>query len=191
MSTTLHFVPLDRISVEQDFNPRHDFDGLDVLVESVKAQGILQPILLRPEADNRYVVVAGERRFRAAGLAGLTEVPALVNDSSNGVTFTQALAENLNRQDLNPVEEALAYADVTAAPQSDRQGWIRGLDSAAWGDQYASGEPPVSKAVAKVAAKVLPASVKDALAAKVAERDRIDPPDLGDDEDASMDGDDA
>lgn len=90
--------------------PRRVFDEekLRELAESIKAQGVIQPILVRRESDG-YRLIAGERRWRAAQLAGLKEVPALVRDASEAEAFQLALVENLQRTDLNPIEEAEGY----------------------------------------------------------------------------------
>lgn len=91
--------------------PRRHFDpeALQELADSIRVQGVLQPILLRPRRDGRYEIVAGERRWRAAQLAGLHEVPALVREMDQARVFEVALIENVQRQDLNPMEEAIAY----------------------------------------------------------------------------------
>jgi ParB family chromosome partitioning protein len=95
------------------FQPRGPFDpaALTELVESVKARGILQPLLVRPHPDDpsRFQIIAGERRWRAAQAAGLHEVPALVRDLTDTDAMAAALVENLQRQDLNAMEEAQGY----------------------------------------------------------------------------------
>lgn len=90
--------------------PRRDFNeqAMSELAESIKAQGVLQPVLVRPREEG-YELVAGERRMRAAGMAGLTEIPALVRELSDQQSLAIALIENLQREDLNPLEEALGY----------------------------------------------------------------------------------
>ena len=87
---------------------RMDEGALAELADSIKAQGLLQPILVRPLADapDRYEIIAGERRFRAAQLAGLTEVPVLVKAVDDHAAAAMALIENIQREDLNPLEEA-------------------------------------------------------------------------------------
>lgn len=93
--------------------PRRTFDEgkLRELAASVKEQGVLQPILVRPTAGsrNKYEIVAGERRWRAAKMAGLKKIPAIVKTLNDDVTLEVALIENIQRQDLNPLEEALTY----------------------------------------------------------------------------------
>jgi ParB family chromosome partitioning protein len=105
-------VPIDQIDTNP-FQPRMDFDPneLESLAESIKVQGVLQPILVRkhPVEADRYQIIAGERRFRAAGLAGLTEIPTLLRDMDDSDAAVVALVENLQRQDLNPLEEAEGY----------------------------------------------------------------------------------
>lgn len=90
--------------------PRKHFDQerLAELAASIREHGVVQPIVVRPKGD-RYEIVAGERRWRASQLAGLTKVPALVRDFSEAETMEIALIENLQREDLNPLEEAEAY----------------------------------------------------------------------------------
>ena len=87
-----------------------DEGALYELAESIKAQGVMQPILVRPlhEGENagKYEIIAGERRFRASGLAGLLSVPVLVRDVANEAAAAMALIENIQREDLNPLEEA-------------------------------------------------------------------------------------
>ena len=86
---------------------RMDEGALQELAASIRAQGLMQPILVRPvNGDNRYEIIAGERRFRAAQIAGLTEVPVLVKDVDDQAAAAMALIENIQREDLNPLEEA-------------------------------------------------------------------------------------
>ncbi len=89
---------------------RMDEGSLYELAESIKAQGIMQPILVRPIGNNRYEIIAGERRSRAAQLAGLDEVPVLVKDVPDESAAAMALIENIQREDLNPLEEAQGIA---------------------------------------------------------------------------------
>ncbi|MBU2568513.1 MAG: ParB/RepB/Spo0J family partition protein [Gammaproteobacteria bacterium] len=92
------------------FQPRKDIDPerIKELADSIKAQGIIQPIVLRKIGDERYEIVAGERRWRAAQLAGLQEVPVVVRDIDDKGAMAIALIENIQREDLNPLEEAEA-----------------------------------------------------------------------------------
>jgi ParB family transcriptional regulator, chromosome partitioning protein len=85
---------------------RMDEGSLYELAESIKSQGIMQPILVRPVSAGRYEIIAGERRFRAAALAGLDEVPVLVRQVADEAAAVMALIENIQREDLNPLEEA-------------------------------------------------------------------------------------
>jgi len=85
---------------------RMDQEALAELAESIKAQGVMQPILVRPVAEERYEIIAGERRWRAARLAGLSTVPALVRDVPDRQALAVSLIENIQREDLNPLEEA-------------------------------------------------------------------------------------
>ena len=92
--------------------PRRRVDGeaLTALADSVRAQGVVQPVLVRPRPDGAYELIAGERRWRAARAAGLATVPALVRESDDSESLLLALVENVAREDLSPVEEARAYA---------------------------------------------------------------------------------
>jgi ParB family transcriptional regulator, chromosome partitioning protein len=109
---------LRQMSVElikpNERQPRKDFGGeaLLALAESIKARGILQPLVVRPLPGGEYELIAGERRLRAAKLAGLEQVPALVRDTDDTDRLELALIENMAREDLNPVEEARACATL-------------------------------------------------------------------------------
>lgn len=91
--------------------PRKNFDEdtLSELAQSIAEHGIIQPILVRPLADGGYQLVAGERRWRAARLAGLTEVPVVIRELTEDEVIVLSLIENLQREDLNPIEEALGF----------------------------------------------------------------------------------
>ncbi|MEE2786646.1 MAG: ParB/RepB/Spo0J family partition protein [Myxococcota bacterium] len=104
-------VPIDRVHAAEH-QPRTHFDSkkIDELAASISAEGLLQPIVVRSTAQEGYVIIAGERRYRAAHQAGLAEIPVIVRDSTEGKAYELALIENLQRQDLNPLEEAEAYA---------------------------------------------------------------------------------
>lgn len=95
--------------------PRKNFDekAIEELAESVRIHGIIQPIIVRAAGDGFYVIVAGERRYRAAKLAGLTEVPVIITELSSSEAAEVALVENLQRSDLNPIEVAEAYKALT------------------------------------------------------------------------------
>ena len=86
-----------------------DADALAQLADSIAAHGVLQPILLREVGGDRYQIIAGERRWRAAKLAGLSEIPAIVLDKDELAAAQIALVENIQRENLNPIEEAMAY----------------------------------------------------------------------------------
>lgn len=94
--------------------PRKTFDESSIaeLAESIKTHGVIQPIIVRSAGDGFYVIVAGERRFRAAKLAGLTEVPAIITELSSSEAAEVALIENIQRADLNPIEIAEAYRAI-------------------------------------------------------------------------------
>lgn len=96
--------------------PRHDFDqrAIEDLAASIKQIGIIQPITLRQEEDGSYMIVAGERRFRAAQIAGLETIPAYIRKVSDDDVMEMALIENIQREDLNAIEVALAYQQLLA-----------------------------------------------------------------------------
>ena len=110
----LRSLPTEMI-VPNPRQPRQEFDerSLVALSESIKGRGILQPVLVRPVAGGTYELIAGERRWRAATLAGLSEIPALVRAHDDAASLEIALIENMAREDLNPVEEARACAALT------------------------------------------------------------------------------
>ena len=92
------------------YQPRMEFDqeALNDLADSIKAQGVMQPIVVRSVSDDRFEIVAGERRWRASQIAGLNSIPALVRDISDEAAIAMALIENIQRENLNPMEEARA-----------------------------------------------------------------------------------
>lgn len=108
----IEFVPLDRLEASS-FQPRHTFseESLKDLIESIQQKGILQPLLVRknPLKPSFYEIIAGERRFRACHSVGLSEVPVIIKNFSDKDACEVALIENLQRENLNPLEEALAY----------------------------------------------------------------------------------
>lgn len=110
----MRYIKLDEISANPD-QPRRSFDeeALNELASSIKEHGVLQPMIVAP-AKGGYTIVAGERRWRAAKLAGLVKVPALVRTLSGQHKLELALIENLQREDLNPMETATAYAKLKA-----------------------------------------------------------------------------
>ncbi len=108
-------IPLNQIGANPD-QPRKTFSDseLNDLATSIRERGVIQPILLRSVADQLYMyeIVAGERRFRASKLAGLTEIPAIIKTISNENAMEIALIENVQRENLNPIEEANAYKNL-------------------------------------------------------------------------------
>ena len=106
----LLMVPLEQIQAASK-QPRTHFDStrLDELAQSIKQEGLLQPIVLRMMDENEYTIIAGERRYRAAHRAGLHEIPAIVKETTAAQAFQWAVIENIQREDLNPIEEAEAY----------------------------------------------------------------------------------
>jgi ParB family chromosome partitioning protein len=103
-------VPVGQVSFNP-YQPRQDFDDakLEELAQSIRQHGVIQPIVVRKGGGEAYELVAGERRLRAAKLAGLNSIPAVVGEFSDTQLMEVALVENLQREDLNPVEEAFAY----------------------------------------------------------------------------------
>ena len=101
-------LPIERLQ-RGTYQPRREFDeeALQTLASSIKAQGVLQPLLARPLADDRYEILSGERRWRAAQMAGLDRVPAVIKVVSDEAAIAIGLIENIQREDLNPVEEGL------------------------------------------------------------------------------------
>ena len=102
-------IPASQI-VPCPFQPRRDFteESIKELADSIREQGILQPLIVRPK-NGSYELIAGERRWRAAQLAGLTDLPVLVREADDAKVLEMALIENLQRENLNPIEEALGY----------------------------------------------------------------------------------
>ncbi len=98
------------------YQPRIDMhnDSLEDLADSIRAQGVVQPIVVRPAAGGDYEIVAGERRWRAAQLAGLQDVPVVVREMDDRTAIAVALIENIQRENLNPLEEAHALTSVRA-----------------------------------------------------------------------------
>ncbi len=92
------------------YQPRRDMDpqALEELAQSIRAQGVMQPIVVRPIAGDRYEIIAGERRWRAAQQAGLDSIPAVIRDVPDEAAIAMSLIENIQREDLNPIEEAIA-----------------------------------------------------------------------------------
>jgi len=123
-------VPLDRISPNPD-QPRQAFDdaAIDELAESLRTQGVIQPLLVRPhpEEEGRFQIVAGERRFIAAGRAGLEAVPCIVRELDDRQTFILSVAENVAREALNPLDEAAAYRRMLDERYVANQGEIAGF----------------------------------------------------------------
>lgn len=109
-STSINEVPVDQIEANP-FQPRTKFDetALQELSASIKELGIIQPITLRKIAKNKYQIIAGERRFRASKLAGLTKVPAYIREAGDDGMLEMALVENIQREDLDAIEVALSY----------------------------------------------------------------------------------
>ncbi len=112
VSEQIKYVDISLVDARED-QPRRMFDGdaIEELAESVKAHGILQPLLVR-QINDRYEIIAGERRFRAAQEADLTEIPVIIKDVKEHIVKELSLIENIQREDLNPIEEAYAYDEL-------------------------------------------------------------------------------
>ena len=108
--TPYKLLPIQKVEPNRN-QPRQDFDEeeLEALAESLSEHGIIQPLTVRELDSGYYQIIAGERRWRAARMAGLSEVPVVVIEADDQKTMELALIENLQRQDLNPVEEAMGY----------------------------------------------------------------------------------
>ncbi len=106
---TLKSLPIDLLQ-RGKYQPRQDMhtDSLQDLADSIKAQGVVQPIVVRPIGAGRYEIIAGERRWRAAQLAGLQDVPTVIRDVEDRAAIAMALIENIQRENLNPLEESRA-----------------------------------------------------------------------------------
>ena len=108
-------VKLKLSEIEPNKNqPRKNFDeeALAELSHSIELHGVLQPLVVRPMPDGSYQLVAGERRWRASRMAGLTEVPVVIKELTDAQVAEIALVENLQREDLDPIEEALGYKEL-------------------------------------------------------------------------------
>ena len=150
-------IRIDRIEPD-DEQPRRTFDPdrLEELAESIRREGVLQPIVVRyDDARDRYIIVHGERRWRAAQLAGLRSVPVLVREATPAQLLELALVENVQRADLNPIEEALAYRQLSTE---------FGLTQAAIADRVGKSRPAIANAIRLLSA---PESVQEAVANEV------------------------
>jgi len=114
------WIAIQEIDTSPD-QPRSNVGDLTELTRSIESKGILEPLLVRPMPDGRYQIIAGERRFRAAADAGLTEVPCIELDVSDAEMMELALIENLHRKDLHPFEEADGYAALARQPGYTQQ----------------------------------------------------------------------
>ena len=108
-----HFIPLAKLKANPN-QPRKDFDETELaeLADSIRQQGIIQPIIAEDAGDGTYIIVAGERRFRAAQMAGLSELPVILRKYSEEKRMEISLIENIQRSNLNPIEEASAYKQL-------------------------------------------------------------------------------
>ncbi len=135
-SQNLQTLPIEFLQ-RGKYQPRKDMkpEALQELAESIKAQGIIQPIVVRPIADERYEIIAGERRWRAAQLASLQEIPVVIKEIDDRAAMAIALIENIQREDLNALEEAEALKrlvdefDMTHQQTADAVGKSRAMVS--------------------------------------------------------------
>ena len=119
-------VKLKLSEIEPNKNqPRKNFEetALAELAHSIELHGVLQPLVVRPLIDGTYQLVAGERRWRASRMAGLTEVPVVIKELTDAQVAEIALVENLQREDLDPIEEALGYKEL--AEKDDKEEWVK------------------------------------------------------------------
>ena len=109
-SSSINEIALDKIYPNPD-QPRRTFDeeALEELAQSIKEHGVISPITLRKDANNKYMIIAGERRFRASKIAGLNSIPAYIRTAKDEQVMEWALIENIQREDLDAIEIALAY----------------------------------------------------------------------------------
>ena len=121
-------IPLKQI-IPNTYQPRRQFNEvqLNELAQSIQVNGLLQPIILRLNEDQKYEIIAGERRFRAVELLNWEKIPAIVRDYSNQESAALALIENLQREDLNPIEEAQAYQQLEQMEQLPQKDLARKL----------------------------------------------------------------
>lgn len=121
-------IPLKQI-IPNTYQPRRQFDDvqLNELAQSIQVNGLLQPIIVRLNEDQKYEIIAGERRFRAVELLNWDKIPAIVRDYSNQESAALALIENLQREDLNPIEEAQAYQQLEQMEQLPQKDLARKL----------------------------------------------------------------
>lgn len=118
----LRELPVDLIQRGQ-YQPRRDFDpdALQELADSIKAQGVMQPIVVRSCGDERFEIIAGERRWRAAQQAGLDTIPVLIRNVPDEAAVAMSLIENIQREDLNPIEESIALARLQSEFEMTQQ----------------------------------------------------------------------
>jgi ParB family transcriptional regulator, chromosome partitioning protein len=111
----LRNLPVDLIQ-RGKYQPRKDMqqEALEELAASIRVQGVMQPIVVRPVGDKRYEIIAGERRWRASQLAGLDTIPAVIRDVPDEAAIAMSLIENIQRENLNPIEEAVALSRLQA-----------------------------------------------------------------------------
>ena len=131
-SSNLNEIPISQIEPNPD-QPRREFDpeALQELADSIKTMGIIAPITLRQVAENHYQIIAGERRWRASQIAGLESIPAYIRTVEDENVMEMALVENIQREDLNAIEIALAYqhlVETTGMTQARfRNAWARAV----------------------------------------------------------------
>ena len=131
-SSSINEIALDKI-YPNPAQPRRTFDeeALEELAQSIKEHGVISPITLRKDASNRYMIIAGERRFRASKMAGLATIPAYIRTAKDEQVMEWALIENIQREDLDAIEIALAYQrlmdeyNLTQERMSERVGQNR------------------------------------------------------------------
>ena len=123
-SSAYQILPIYKVEPNPD-QPRRDFDEeeLQALADSISVHGVIQPLTVRQMPTGYYQIIAGERRWRAARLANLSEIPVVIVEADDKKAMELALIENLQRQDLNPVEEALGYQALIEEYGLTQDGW--------------------------------------------------------------------
>lgn len=118
----LRSIPLEKLQ-RGKYQPRREFEqtALEELADSIRAQGVMQPIVVRPIGDDRFEIIAGERRWRASQLAAIDRIPAVVRDVSDEAAIAMALIENIQRENLNAIEEAVALKRLQSEFQLSQQ----------------------------------------------------------------------
>ena len=165
---------LQNLPIEQlhpgKYQPRKDMsaEALDDLANSIKSQGIIQPIVVRPISDHSYEIIAGERRWRAAQIAELDNVPCLIKHVPDEAAVAIALIENIQREDLNAMEEAIADAGLSEAlVTSERTGLVVGSGGPSTSAQIAAADITRDKGPKRVGPYAVPKAMCSSISANM------------------------